>query len=133
MTIVEKINIPSTDLENQKITDFTELSLEIRDHSVIYTARFYADEPVDINDKGLGWENVFNSFKTVASKQNVAGLEISWLNHAKKWTVIIIVNGFNNDIKMYFKREGEAQNVFDKLHKWLYEQNTKNKDNNGVQ
>lgn len=121
MTVLEKINIPSTDLENQIITDFTELSLEIRDSSVIYTARFYADEPVDVNDKGLGWENVFNSFKTVAAKQNVAGLEISWLNHAKKWSVFIIVSGFNNDIKMYFKREGEAQSVFDKLHKWLYE------------
>lgn len=121
MIAVEKITIPSLDLLNQKITDFTELTLEIRDNSVMYTARFYADEPISEEDKGLGWENVFNSFKTVASKQNIAGLEISWLNHAKKWSVLIIVSGFNNDIKMYFKREGEAQNVFDKLHKWLYE------------
>lgn len=54
MTTVEKINIPSLDLENQKITDFTELSLEIRDNSVMYTARFYADEPKNENDKELG-------------------------------------------------------------------------------
>lgn len=47
MTTIEKINIPKIDLENQKITDFTELSLDIRDNSVMYTARFYADEPVD--------------------------------------------------------------------------------------
>lgn len=121
MTFIEKIAIPSTDLKNQKITDFTELSLEIRDNSVMYTARFYADEPKSEEDKELGWENIFNSFKTVASKQNIAGVEISWLDHAKKWSVLIIVSGFNNDIKTYFKREGEAQNVFDKLHKWLYE------------
>lgn len=121
MTIIEKISIPAIDLENQKVTDFTELSLVIRDNSVAYTARFYADEPKDENDKGLGWDNVFNSFKTVAAKQNIAGIEISWLNHAKRWSVLVIVNGFNNDIKMYFKREGEAQTVFDKLHKWLYE------------
>lgn len=121
MTVIEKIIIPCTDLKNQKITDFTELSLEIRDNSVMYTARFYADEPKSEEDNELGWENVFNSFKTVANKQNVAGLEISWLNHAKRWSVLVIVDGFNNDIKMYFKRESEAQNVFDKLHKWLYE------------
>lgn len=121
MTVIEKIAIPSIDLENQKITDFTELSFEIRDNSVMYTARFYADEPKDENDKELGWHNVFNAFKLVADKRNIAGIEINWLDHAKKWSVLILVDGFNNDIKMYFKREGEAQNVFDKLHKWLYE------------
>jgi hypothetical protein len=121
MTVLHKIDIPNIDLENQKVTDFTELSLEIRDNSVMYSVRFYADEPKDENDKELGWENVFNSFKTVAAKQNIAGIEISWLNHAKKWSVMILVNGFSNDIKMYFKREGEAKALFDKLHKWLYE------------
>lgn len=121
MNILEKISLSSIDLENQKITDFTELSLEIRDSSVMYTARFYADEPKDENDKELGWQNVFNAFRLVASKSKIAGLELCWLDHAKKWKVLILVNGFQNDIKMYFKREGEAQSVFDKLHKWLYE------------
>lgn len=121
MTVLHRIDIPNIDLENQKVTDFTELSLEIRDNSVMYTVRFYADELKDENDKGLGWENVFNSFKLIATKQNIAGIEISWLNHAKKWSVLILVNGFSNDIKIYFKRESEAQSLFDKLHKWLYE------------
>lgn len=116
-----KIDIPAIDLENQKITDFTELSLVIRDNCVEYTARFYADEPKDENDKELGWHNVFNAFRLIAKKENIAGIEINWLNHAKKWSVLILVNGFSNDIKMYFKREGEAQVVFDKLYKWLYE------------
>jgi hypothetical protein len=121
MTLPDKINLQGINLENQKITDFTELSLEIRDSSVVYTARFYADEPIDTNDKELGWHNVFNSFKVVAARNNIAGIEKSWLNDAKKWAVYIFVNGFSIDLKMYFKREGEAQNVFDKLHKWLYE------------
>jgi hypothetical protein len=121
MTVLHKIDIPNVDLENQKVTAFTELSLEIRDNSVMYTARFYADEPKNEEDKGLGWENVFNCFKLVAFKQNIAGIEINWLDHAKKWSVLILVNGFSNDIKLYFKRESEAQSLFDKLHKWLYE------------
>lgn len=121
MNVIEKINIPNINLENQKVTDFTELSLEIRDNSVVYTARFYADEPRDESDKELGWQNVFNCFTTVASKQHIAGIEKSWLSQAKKWAVYIMVDGFTNDIKMYFKRESEAELVFNKLHKWLYE------------
>jgi len=54
MTVIHRIDIPNIDLENQKVTDFTELSLEIRDNSVMYTARFYADEPKNENDKELG-------------------------------------------------------------------------------
>lgn len=123
MKVIDKIDIPAIDLENQVITDpdLAELSLEIRDNSVQYTAKFYADEPKNEDDKSLGWENVFNHFQLVASKGNIAGIEINWLNHANKWSVLIIVNGFANDIKIYFERENEAQNVFDKLHKWLYE------------
>jgi len=121
MTVIDKINIQAIDLENQKVTDFTELSLEIRDNSLMYTARFYADEPKDENDKGLGWHNVYNSFKTIASKDKVAGIEKNWLAHAKKWVVYIFISGFENDMKMYFKRESEADEVFNKLHKWLYE------------
>lgn len=121
MKVIEKINIPGIDLENQKITDFTELSLEIRDNSVVYTARFYADEPKKEDDKDLGWHNVFNSFTTIASKDCIAGIEKSWLSQAKRWAVYIFVSGFANDVKTYFKRESEAEELFNKLHKWLYE------------
>lgn len=121
MTIIEKINIPGVDLENQKITDFTELSLEIRDNSIVYTAKFYADEPINTDDKELGWQNVFNSFRLIAAKTKIAGIEKSWINHAKKWGVFVFVDGFANDIKMYFKRESEAEALFEKLHKWLYD------------
>lgn len=121
MKVIDKIDIPRIDLENQKITDFTELSLEIRDNSVCFIVRFYADEPIDTNDKSLGWENVLNCFKVVASKQNIAGIEKSWVNTAKKWGIYILIDGFTNDIKFYFKRESEAESIFTKLHAWLYE------------
>lgn len=121
MTVIEKINIPGIDLENQKITDFTELSIEIRDNSILYTAKFFADEPVNNDDKELGWNNVFNSFQLIAAKSKIAGIEKSWLPAAKKWSIYIFVEGFANDIRMYFKRESEAAALFSKLHKWLYE------------
>lgn len=121
MKIIDKINIPRIDLENQKITDLTELSIEIRENSVCFIGRFYADEPIDANDKNLGWEQVFNCFKVVASKQNIAGIEKSWRHQAKKWGIFIFVNGFSNDITFYFKRESDAEEMFGKLHNWLYE------------
>ena len=120
MKVIEKIHIPRIDLENQKITEFIELYLEIRDNSVSYTARFYADEPKDEDDKNLGWENVFNSFCLVASKDKISGIEKAWLKESKKWTVYIFVTGFANDIKTYFKRESEAEALYQKLHNWLY-------------
>jgi hypothetical protein len=84
MKIIEKINIPQLDLENQKVTEAIELSIEIRDNSIVYIGKFFADEPKNIDDKDLGWENVFNSFRLVASKIKIAGVEKSWLPNAKK-------------------------------------------------
>lgn len=121
MTIIEKINIQSIDLENQKITESIELSIEIRDNSIVYTGKFFADEPKNVEDKDLGWENVFNSFRLTAAKIKIAGIEKSWLQNAKRWIVYIFVDGIAADIKVYFKRESEAEDLFEKLHKWLYE------------
>lgn len=120
MTIIEVIDIMPIQLENQKIKECTEYYLEIRDNSILYSARFYADEPIDENDKSLGWETVFNCFKTVARKENIAGIEKT-LTKYKYWGIYIMVSGFANDMKIFFKRESEAQELFDKLHKWLYE------------
>ena len=51
-------------------------------------------------------------------KKNIAGLEIS-LTKDKKWGVYIILNGFQNDLKVYSRSESVAQQLFDKLHNWL--------------
>lgn len=120
MTVIERINIKAIQLENQKIKECTEFYLELRDDSIEYCARFYADEPKDENDKDLGWETMFTCFKTVARKSNVAGIEKTYTKY-KYWGVYVMISGFANDMKMFFKRESEAQEVFDKLHKWLYE------------
>jgi hypothetical protein len=120
MTVIEKINIKPIKLESQKIKECTEFYLELRDNSIQYCIRFYADEPVDENDKTLGWETIFNCFKTVARKSNVAGIEKTYTKY-KYWGIYIMVSGFANDMKLFFKRESEAQELFEKLNKWLHE------------
>lgn len=121
MTVIERINIEPVNLEDQKITEVTELYLEIRDNSLFYSCRFYADEPVNEDDKELGWVNVFNRVKNVAFKERIAGLELQYIAKSKKWGVYILVVGFANDMRVFFKKESEANELFDKLHKWLYE------------
>lgn len=121
MTVIEKINIKPVSLEDQKLTDVTELFIEIRDNSLYYSCRFYADEPKNPDDKELGWNNVFNRFRTIASKDKIAGIELNYLPNARKWGVYIMVTGFTSDIKVFFKKESEANAVLEKLHAWLYE------------
>jgi hypothetical protein len=121
LKIIDKIPIPNINLENQKVTEFIELYLEVRDNSILFPAKFYADEPINEDDKSLGWDNKFTSFKSIASKERIAGIEKCWISGSKKWGVYIMVNGFSNDIKVYFKWESEAEALFEKLHKWLYE------------
>jgi hypothetical protein len=116
MTLIEKIHIEPVNLEDQKITESSELYIEIRDNSLFYSCRFYADEPNNPDDKELGWSNIFNRFKTTASKEKIAGVELSYLPKAKKWGVYIMVVGFASEIKLFFKKEAEANSVYDKLH-----------------
>lgn len=121
MTVIERINIAPVSLEDQKITDSSELFIEIRDNSLYYSCRFYADEPKNPEDKAIGWDNVFNRFRTIAQREKIAGIELQYLPNAKKWGVYIMVNGFASDMKLFFKKEADANDMFDKLHAWLYE------------
>jgi hypothetical protein len=121
MTVIDKINIAPVNLEDQKITEFSEIFLEIRDNSLYYSCKFYADEPKDPEDKTLGWKNLYNRVQVVASKEHICGLEKSFIANTNHWGVYALVDGFAQEIRVFFKKENEATAVFDKLHKWLYE------------
>lgn len=121
MTVLERIDIAPVDLEDQKITEFKELYLEIRDNSLFYSCKFYADEPKDPEDKAIGWKNLFNRVQNVAAKEKIAGIEKSFIPNTNHWGVYVMVTGFAQEIRVFFKKENEATVVFDKLHKWLYE------------
>lgn len=121
MIVIEKINISPVSLEEQKITEFREIYLEIRDNSLFYSCNFYADEPVDPEDKAMGWKNAFNRVQVVAAKDKISGLEKSFISNTNHWGVYTLVTGFAQEIRVFFKKESEATEVFNKLHQWLYE------------
>lgn len=115
---MEKIAITPIQLKNQKPTDIKESFLELHDNHVYYHIEFYADEPKDDNDFDLGWENVYNKYDIIALKKSVAGLEKSFTKD-KKWGIYIILFGFTNDLKVYFRSETAAQQFYDKIYNWL--------------
>jgi len=121
MTVIDRINIAPVDLEDQKITEFHELYLEIRDNSLFYSCKFYADEPKDPDDKKIGWKNLFNRVQNVAGKDRICGIEKSFIANTNHWGVYVMVDGFAQEIRVFFKKETEATKVFDILHAWLYE------------
>lgn len=115
----ETIAIKPIDLERQKITEPIFLFIEFHDHYLIYRAKFYADEPKG-DDEALGWQNQFNDYETYARKEFIAGVEREWVKKTKVWMITIYVNGMSYDIKLYFKRESECANVFNKITSYLW-------------
>jgi hypothetical protein len=116
----EIINIAPVDLENQKPAKEGTITLELHEKYIAYRARFYAEEPVNVDDKELGWQTVYNNFDIIADKRQCVCVEKNWLSKAKRWAIYVYVNGLGYDIKMYFKKETEAQEIFDKIFNWLY-------------
>lgn len=113
-----KIQIVPIKLEHQSPTEVQECYVELLDDRMVYHIRFFADEPVDENDKSLGTKNVFNAFKTVAMKSHIAGFEKTYTT-SKKWGVYIMIIGFASDIKVFFKKEEEATDFFEKINTWI--------------
>lgn len=116
----EIVLIKPMDLYNQKMSKDGVLKLEFFEKYIIYSGDFFAEEPINRDDHELGWETVDNKFELIANRNDIVGFEKSWVHVYQHWTVYIFVNGMRDDIKMFFKKEQEANEVADKLIKYLY-------------
>src|SRR5690348_13293253 len=117
----EKIKITPIDLENQKPGEIQDCFLEFFNTHLNYKLEFYAAEPIDLEDSALGWDNnVYNHYDIIALKSKISGVEKSFTKN-KSWGVFIIVTGFAQDIKIYFKSQTKANDLYDKIVKWLIE------------
>ena len=115
---MDKIIINPIELTYQKPTDIRDCYIELFPDHLYFRLEFWADEPIIDNDPASGWESILSSYEWVAMKRNVAGIE-KCFTHDKKWGVFVIVAGFTNDLKTYYKRQSDAQIVFSKLQEWL--------------
>lgn len=118
---IDTIIFSPIDLLYQKPTRIGKCFISLFDTHLEYNAEFDADEPVIDEDPSSGWQNVHNSFKITGIKQFISGLEKS-LTQNQKWKIMIMVSGFPNDIKIYFKTEAAAQKMYERLYSWLFSQ-----------
>lgn len=118
---MSKIYFKPTTLEEQFPTQIDpELNfLELNDNHLIWRVKFFADEPVNPGDKSMGLKNELNDYYILAKREKVSGVEKSIMVGGKRWVIAIILTGFGSDIKIYFAKEQEAENMRDKICKWI--------------
>lgn len=116
---LQRINITPVKLSNQKPTEIKECFISIHDKFLHFRMEFFADEPVIEDDSLSGWKDgVYNFFNIIALKEKIAGIEQSYTKDSK-WGVYILVTGFAQDIKAYFNKRSEAEELFTLVQKWL--------------
>lgn len=93
--------------------------LELHQDRLRYLVEFNAEEPIIDEDISSGWQEVHNYYDVTAIKANVCGLEMTITKNGK-WGVYIIVNGFANDLRIYFRTKEAAASAHKKIHEWLW-------------
>lgn len=118
---MSKIFFKPTTLEQQFPTkiDSSLNYLELNEDHLVWRVKFFADEPVNAEDKNLGLKNELNDYYILAKKERVVGVEKSIMAGGKRWVIAIVIAGFGSDIKIYFAKEHEAEQMREKLCTWL--------------
>lgn len=115
-----KIDYKLIDLSFEKIREITHSFLELNEHSIKWSIRYYSDNRKDEQDEALGWdEDQFHCFESIILKKFIAGLSKRWLITTKVWCITIIISGCD-DIDIYTKRESEATELFEKLNNYIH-------------
>ncbi len=117
---MERIDIKQFDLENEKVTEAIQLSIELHDRFLIYEAEYYSEVPVSDDDHSMGWKNVYNKFRIKIKRPLFISVEFHWLDLRELYKVEIEARGYSNTLKFYFKTEKEAENVYQKLDNYIF-------------
>jgi hypothetical protein len=120
MNPIETIELKPMELYNQKMHDGAELKMELHDKYFRCIGVFNADEPKDKDDHSLGWRTVYNNFEIIVDKKAHVAMEKSWNDRDKHYCLYISVLGMSDDVKLFFKREKEIDEVKEKLTNYFY-------------
>lgn len=118
------IELKAISLSNQKILEDRGCFIELNDDHIKYVMKFLADEPVNADDKEQGWENIENDFVIIGLKRNISGCERILCRKPTRWRVMFMMVGFAEDIRVYFKKQAEADDFFAKVQTWLLDGDT---------
>jgi hypothetical protein len=115
----EKVVIQPCDLAKQKIIESWQYEIELFDTYFMIRMRFKASEPQG-DDENMPWRDVDNDYEMVYPKYRFAGIEKVWLQEAKRWKLVISVDGIGSDLKIYFKKQAHCEEVFQKLFNYFF-------------
>jgi hypothetical protein len=118
----ERIDIASFDLANEKLNDVKHMYIELGGNYFLYSAKYYGEEPVseDKEDHSAGWKEKKSDFIIKVKKENIASIELYYLNNRDYWNIEIEVNGYPSAIRLYFKTKKELLPVFNKIDEYVF-------------
>jgi hypothetical protein len=116
----EKVIIQPCDLQKQKIIESWQYEIELFEKYFKIMMRFKANEPEN-DDEAQAWREVMNDFEMAYPKHKFSRLEKVWLQEAKRWKIVISIDGIGSDLKIYFKRQAHCEEVYQKLFEYFFD------------
>ncbi len=117
---MEVIKYKPVSLWAQKLTEVEVSEIHLFETHIRMHWKFYANEPKDVNDLDLGWDNdVYNYFDVSIKKEHIVGLELGHSDKNKAWYCCIMCNSIK-DTNLYVKRQSEAEDIYNKLYEYLF-------------
>lgn len=127
MKTLETFVLSQISLKRQKIKEHLEGKLILRDNSIRFIMKFWAyelkpevgdDEMMLENDDN--WELVYTAFDISAKKGAISGTELWYVPEGEIWRLTIYVNGFGQDLRIYYQDKAEAHTMTAKLNQYLF-------------
>lgn len=111
-----KISLPFVDIERQKVTKKISHYLELKETHIHWL--YEAQVQIKNEDNEL-WNDELLFYDTVAKRQFIVAVELSWRNLIEAWRVTIYIAGIDGDINIYFKNQSGARDLVKTLNKYI--------------
>lgn len=118
----ERVDIKQFDLANEKVVEPICLYFELHDRYLIYIGEYYCEVPVseDKEDHSLGWQQQYSKFKIKIKRESIVSVELNYVPKREIYKVEMEANGYPTSISFYFQTEKEAENIYEKLDKYIF-------------
>jgi hypothetical protein len=98
-----RTDIRLVNLKNQRVIEQRIASIEFEPEFMRYTIDFDAKEPINPEDKELGWHQVRHFNEIIVFRHSIATIEMILADESRFWRIsVTLING-SDDMRFYFK------------------------------
>lgn len=116
MTTVNKITLPFSDLECQKVLQKKVHFIELKERSF----RWVYEAWVNHKDEETGaWNERLVSYDCTGRKDMVGAVELAYTEAPSLWKIAIHLAVTDSDIAIYFKKEQNARELLQALNEYF--------------